>query len=177
MYIDCKWTEHDSARYNALHTFFEPFCKKMGLTLSFLHRRKNQDKLLLNRLRVELDVDEFGDTFEMLADRYHKHRLQDESVKFNNRRRKYESLLNTNSKQLLREALATDGGLQKVVESFTPQEVQLLRKDLEIRGLEEAKPNVLHATAADEQKLDISTHPEKPQEKPQAKPKAEKVIW
>ena len=109
----------------------------MGLTFS-IPQRKKTDRLLLNRLRVELDTDVLSDSFDVLADRYHQSRIKAESERFANRKVRYEAVLQCNPKKLLREALNSDSGLETVISSFTPDELERLRKALVIKDLQEA---------------------------------------
>ena len=111
----------------------------MGLTFS-IPRRKKTDRLLLNRLQVELDTDALSDSFDVLADRYHQSRIRVESERFANRKTKYEAVLQCDPKRLLREALNSDSGLETVISSFTPDELERLRKALEIKDLQEVDP-------------------------------------
>ena len=108
----------------------------MGLTFSWLKPKKYADRQLLSRLRVELDVDELADSFDLLAERYHKARLKIESKRFNHRRQKYEALLEKDPKEVLREALRGEGGLEHVVQTFSKPEIEKLREDLKIQGLQ-----------------------------------------
>ena len=111
----------------------------MGLVFS-IPRRKKTDRLLLNRLQVELDTDVLSDSFDVLADRYHQSRIRVESERFASRKTKYEAVLQCNPKKLLREALNSDSGLETVISSFTPDELERLRQALEIKDLQEVPP-------------------------------------
>lgn len=108
----------------------------MGLSFSIFKHTSKTDRKLLNRLQVELDMDQLSDSFDVLAERYHRARIRAQASKFAVQKRKYEDCLNADPIGLLRSALKTDGGLENVINSFSAEELESLKSNLDVGCIE-----------------------------------------
>lgn len=124
----------------------------MGLHFSLFGTR-SKERQLLNRLKVELDAESFTDSFDILAERFYKCRVSLEAKRFAKRKRKYEAVLASDPRVLLRNALATDAGLEAVIASFSPVEIDQLQEALETHELVEHEEDKEHKVQK------VETHP------------------